>query len=125
MPGRQGRLGHPEDSGGSTMTHSPAELAALARIYPGVRLTGADRQCTIALTGDLDVSAEPDMYLLVDPLLTIGMTDIVIDMTEVDFCNAAGVRHLLCAFRLAQARSAVLRVDNPPPHIKSVLDLTG
>jgi len=79
VPCRQGCVGNTVDTEGSNMT----------------TLTVTGRQCTVVLSGPLDVTTDPDVYLLVDHLLAAGVTGVVLDLARVDFCNAAGARVLV------------------------------
>jgi anti-anti-sigma factor len=50
---------------------------------------------------------------------------VVIDLSEVDFCDCAGARVLVAAHGVARARGVPCRLSVPQPHVVWLLQLTG
>jgi anti-anti-sigma factor len=67
--------------------------------------------------GELDLSTAPEL----DRALSAADGDIVIDLRGVEFIDSSGIHALLRACR-ARPR---LRVENPTPAARRVLDLVG
>ena len=67
--------------------------------------------------GELDLSTAPEL----DRALSAEDADIVIDLRGVEFIDSSGIHALLDA-RRARPR---LRVENPTPATRRVLDLAG
>ncbi|MBG0567407.1 STAS domain-containing protein [Actinoplanes aureus] len=56
--------------------------------------------------------------------LGVPVRQIHIDLAEVDFCDAAGLRMLLAARRVAEARKATCHLHDPQPHLRWLLRAT-
>ncbi|GLY00159.1 MULTISPECIES: STAS domain-containing protein [Actinoplanes] len=87
----------------------------------------------ITLQGSLDaMSAEAlqsQLYDLtqVQDLIGLGapVRQIHIDVAGVDFCDAAGLRMLVAARRVAEARQATCHLHDPQPHLRWLLLATN
>ena len=81
---------------------------------------------TIArLEGDLDIAATP---VLRERLLSVpgpGMRLLIIDLSGVSFCDAAGLAVLIGAQRRTIARGIVVRLAAPRPQLAKLLRITG
>jgi anti-anti-sigma factor len=80
----------------------------------------------LRLAGELDVLTCPLLDAHLDQRL--GQADwdcLMVDLSDVSFCGAAGVYSLLRARRLADARGAELRLVAVGPPVRRVLELTG
>ncbi|GIF03256.1 STAS domain-containing protein [Actinoplanes siamensis] len=99
--------------------------------FAGTRIAGArtgDR-LTIHLRGSLDAMSVTalqtqlyDLTRVYDVLgLSMPVRQIHIDVTDVDFCDAAGLRMLVAARCVAQARDATCHLRNPQPHLRWLL----
>ncbi|MFI5497091.1 STAS domain-containing protein [Actinoplanes sp. NPDC051859] len=77
---------------------------------------------TVWVAGQLDGATRGVIFdALHDALDEHAVSQVVIDLTGVDFCDSAGCRALACAYRLATASGVVCRIRNPRPHVKAVL----
>ncbi|MEV6300465.1 STAS domain-containing protein [Actinoplanes sp. NPDC051861] len=100
----------------------------------GTRIVGSrdgDR-LLITLRGSLDamsVSAlQTQLYDLAQVYDLVGfgapVRQVHIDLAEVDFCDAAGLRMLVAARRVAEARQATCHLHDPQPHLRWLLRAT-
>jgi anti-anti-sigma factor len=100
----------------------------------GTRLDGSrdgDR-LLITLHGSLDAMSvdalQSQLYDLTRLHDLIGFGDPVrqihIDVARVDFCDAAGLRMLIAAWRVAEARQATCHLHSPQPHLQWLLRAT-
>lgn len=78
----------------------------------------------IVLVGKLDIAGAGAVEL---PLATVAgsRTNLVIDMTGVDFLASIGIRHLVLAARAASRASRRLVLLNPTPLVTNVLVTAG
>jgi anti-anti-sigma factor len=92
-----------------------ASLSALRR--PG---------CIIArLRGDLDIATTPAVRERLLGLLGPGVRLLIIDLSGVSFCDAAGLAVLIGTQRRATERRITVRVVAPRPHTATLLRITG
>lgn len=100
----------------------------------GIRIDGArdgDR-LLITLRGSLDAMSvdalQSQLYDLARVHDLIGLAgpvrQIHIDVAGVDFCDAAGLRMLVAARRVAEARQATCHLHGPQPHLRWLLRTT-
>jgi anti-anti-sigma factor len=100
----------------------------------GTRIDGerdGDR-LLITLRGSLDAMSatalQSQLYDLtqVHDLLGLGVPvrQIHIDLAGVDFCDAAGLRMLVAARRVAEARQATCHLHDAQPHLRWLLRAT-
>lgn len=82
--------------------------------------------CTIArLRGDLDIATTAAVREGLAGLLGPGVRLLIIDLSEVSFCGAAGLAVLIGTQRRAAARRITVRVAAPRPHTARLLRITG
>jgi len=89
----------------STRLSARAELSVLLR-----------SACTIArLRGDLDISTTPALREQLFDMLGTTVPLLIIDLSEVWFCDVAGLAVLIATQRRAAARRITVRLAAPPP----------
>lgn len=82
--------------------------------------------CAIArLRGDLDTAATPALRERLLGLLGPGVRLLVIDLSGVSFCDAAGLAMLVSTQRRAAARRITVRLAAPRPQTAKLLRITG
>ncbi|AEV86107.1 hypothetical protein ACWT_5090 [Actinoplanes sp. SE50] len=102
--------------------------------FAGAGVAGArtgDR-LLIHLRGSLDAMSvtalQTQLYDLTRVHDVLGLAapvrQIHIDLAEVDFCDAAGLRMLVAARCVADARDATCHLRNPQPHLRWLLRAT-
>lgn len=77
------------------------------------------------LTGDLDCATGDDLAGLVGQLLDAGHRRLVLDLTELAFCDARGLTALLTADRTVHAMGGSLTVTGVPTQVGELLQMTG
>jgi len=80
----------------------------------------------IRLTGELDLdTADRSRGSLESAVATAASPTIVVDLSELTFCDSSGIRALLALHRLAADAGRDLRVREPTRAVAQVLNLTG
>jgi len=81
---------------------------------------------TIAeLTGELDIASAPALREQLLSLLGPGSSRLVIDLSEVSFCDASGLAVLVNTGRRARLLGGFLRLAAVSPQVARVLNITG
>ena len=78
---------------------------------------------TLALEGRLDTTTAPDLEKELKNSLD-GITDLTLDMTNLDYISSAGLRVLLTAHK-AMMKQGQMKVTNASDIVKEVFDVTG
>jgi len=77
----------------------------------------------IALEGRLDTTTAPELEAELKTCLD-GITDLTLDMTNLDYISSAGLRVLLTAHK-AMMKQGQMKVTNASDIVKEVFDVTG
>jgi len=77
----------------------------------------------IALEGRLDTTTAPDLEKELKNSLD-GITDLTLDMTNLDYISSAGLRVLLSAHK-TMMKQGQMKVTNASEIVKEVFDVTG
>jgi anti-sigma B factor antagonist len=76
-------------------------------------------------SGDLDLDVLPDLRRLLDNAVAAGVARIDVDLRLVTFLDSSGLGAFVAAHRAAAARGAVLRLHEPSPLVRTVLEMTN
>jgi anti-anti-sigma factor len=79
----------------------------------------------IELRGDLDLAAVPALREHLLDALSHSTNTLILDLSEVSFCDASGLAVLVGAQHRAQLLGVTLSVAAPRPQIAKVLRITG
>ena len=80
----------------------------------------------VSLAGEIDLYTAP--HLQSELAAAMGPADpaqIVVDMSEVEFCDSTGMNVLLAAHRQACERGGGLALAQPRASVRKVLEVTG
>jgi anti-sigma B factor antagonist len=78
----------------------------------------------VRLAGELDLATEDGLPDLVRGLDGNGSHEVVLDLTDLTFCDACGLRALLNARRVVQAAGGRLILTGVPPLTRRLLAVT-
>ena len=76
------------------------------------------------LTGELDISTVGDIRAALAAAVT-AYRQVVIDLTDLAFCDCSGIGALVAAKNSAARRGTHLTVRNIPDHLARLLHITG
>jgi anti-sigma B factor antagonist len=91
-----------------------------------VKITDApDGRRVIRLDGELDMATAPQVTVALDwALTTPGTTEVVVDLTGLEFLDAIGIAVFVNAYRLARRRERTLRACGARGEVEMVLRVT-
>jgi anti-sigma B factor antagonist len=79
----------------------------------------------VALGGELDLAAAPDVAATVDDLLDVGFGRIVVDLRRLTFVDSAGIHTLIAAKEGAERRGSALSLLRGSRDVHRVFELTA
>lgn len=100
---------------GDTSAHTRAGLSILRR----------PAHVVVKLSGDLDIATTPALRERLTALLHPGMRLLVLDLSGVSFCDAAGLAVLIGTKRRAASLGIILRLAAPGAQVTKILRFTG
>jgi anti-sigma B factor antagonist len=85
-----------------------------------------DGMLVLSVSGELDLATAPDLCMRLTRLRMARRPIVVIDLTDLRFCDSTGLRALLGEAREARIAGGRLSVIVPPGSaVRRLLDLTG
>ena len=100
-----------------------AGLRQLARLTASLTVRGRVR--VVALTGELDFDSASLLSSLFEEALDTDGVRVVVDCSELVFCDSTGLNALVVARLAALQRGSVVSVAAPPPAMARVLSMSG
>ncbi|MEU6896201.1 STAS domain-containing protein [Streptomyces sp. NPDC046557] len=79
----------------------------------------------LSLTGDVDLHTAPALRPRVLELIEQGQHHLVMDMSQVEFCDSAGLSALIGIWHAAQAASGSMSLVAIPDRLQRMLSMTG
>jgi anti-sigma B factor antagonist len=80
----------------------------------------------VAVAGELDIATAPELCARLDATRSIRRLRMLVDLTEVDFCDSTGLRALLGAASEVRARGGRFAIVCPPAgDVARLLDVVG
>lgn len=77
----------------------------------------------ISLSGEIDLTRAPELHRMLDDVAFGDARDVVVDLTEVTFCDSTGLAFLAGLNEQCSRRGTLLTVSGPTRHVRRVLDL--
>ncbi|SNR36026.1 STAS domain-containing protein [Actinomadura mexicana] len=99
--------------------------AGTASPEAGLRREALTEHTVITITGDLDIASAPSLREPLEIALRDAGPLVVIDLSEVTFCDAAGLALLTGARRLTEPDGVALVLAAPSPHMVRLLRVSG
>lgn len=79
---------------------------------------------TVRPMGPLDTATSPILQEKLEPEMD-GVTDLVLDFTDVEYISSGGLRLLLLTEQEMENRKGMLTVTHVNDHVRSILDMSG
>jgi anti-sigma B factor antagonist len=80
--------------------------------------------CAVDVAGEIDMATVGQLRVLLDTLIDEGADEIVLRCAGIQFLDSSGIGALVAASNRLE-RPRALRIEQAPPHVRKVLDLTG
>lgn len=80
-------------------------------------------RAVVRLDGELDIASSGPLAQRFSDLLFQGHTRIVVDLTRLTFCDAAGLRAFVTASRLAKTHRGWLRIAAAQPRMTRIISI--
>ena len=101
----------------------------------GLRVTSSDyvpptlrldqpSDSTIAVSGELDMASAPQLAAAIEQIAGRGQNDIVLDLSELRFCDSSGLSVFVQAHRDLRAAGGGLTLRNPSERLLMLLATT-
>ena len=86
----------------------------------------SDGQWRIDVAGEIDMTTASQLTTAIYAVLAQpGVSSIVVDLAEVDFCDSSGIAALIAGRNLSIAQETRYAVVRPTGIVKAVLDISG
>ena len=79
---------------------------------------------TVTVSGRLDTSTAPNLETELKDSLN-GITELVFDISGLDYISSAGLRVLLSALKAMNAQKGTMRVTGANEMVREIFDVTG
>jgi len=79
----------------------------------------------VAVRGEIDLLTAPALEALVAALMDLGHLDLVLDLAELDFMDAQGLRVLAAASARLHSTTGSLTIRSPSAAVRRVLDVAA
>jgi anti-sigma B factor antagonist len=90
-----------------------------------VEVDRAPSRSVVRVRGEIDIASAPSLMEALDPLVEAG-AELVVDMSEVTFCDSSGLSVLVqCRERANGSGAGPLRLVITRPSITRVFEVTG
>ncbi|WP_343233674.1 STAS domain-containing protein [Streptomonospora sp. PA3] len=79
----------------------------------------------VAVRGEIDLYTAPQLQSGLVNALEDGARRLMVDMSQVEFCDSTGMSVLLSAMKRARTKEGDLALVAPKPGVRKVLEVTG
>lgn len=87
-------------------------------------ITRDDECIFVKVSGRLDAQSAPMLEDGMGEALD-GVTEITVDLGDLEFISSAGLRILLAAYKLMAKREGVFKIENASGDVMDVLEMSG
>jgi anti-anti-sigma factor len=110
--------------GGSDGTVITAELVEPAQLELSCR-TDSDGQQVVSMAGELDIATAEQAYAYVSDIIDDRPAPVSVDLSELTFCDAAGLGALARIARHARQAGRQLSLSSVRPSLLKIMRITG
>ncbi len=88
-------------------------------------ITNGQAAIVVAVSETIDALTAPELTRTLSSEISAGHSNLVVDLTHVEFMSSAGLRTLLGAVKEARTNGGDLRIASVNPGIDKVLKMSG
>jgi anti-sigma B factor antagonist len=103
---------------------SPEDVSSTDRLF-AVDVRHAEGRAVVALSGELDLAAAPELRERLAALSEEGDREVTLDLTHLDFIDSTGLSVLVMAFNRAHAAEGSMIIANPSLPVMRIFEITG
>jgi anti-anti-sigma factor len=90
-----------------------------------ISVDGGSEEDRVRLFGELDDSNAAELSRVMQSVLAQGSSDIVLDLSNVRFCDVQGVRLIVRSAATAREQGRTLKIVGAPAILAEALSITG
>ncbi|MGO9343067.1 MAG: STAS domain-containing protein [Acidimicrobiales bacterium] len=125
MPRSGGALGYAGRTGrGDGSAHTRGNESGMRAQEFQTIVSSLGTEAVVALSGELDVASSQGFTEELIGLIEGGTTELVIDLTRLDFIDSTGLSAILQANRKLDGKGQLV-LREPSPLVRQVLEVTG
>jgi anti-sigma B factor antagonist len=83
------------------------------------------RVSVVTVSGRVDSATAPELEGKLRELVDAGKTQLVLDLTNVEYMSSAGLRAMVSTLKAVKRVNGDLRISSPSPRVEEVLRLAG
>jgi anti-anti-sigma factor len=91
----------------------------------GIQSVGSERQCTLVLSGEVDLVTAPQLEDAVLQVCAEGANALALDLSDLTFIDSRGLRSILETQKLCAKYKAEFVLTPAPPQIQRLFEVTG
>ncbi|MHB1487790.1 MAG: anti-sigma factor antagonist [Acidimicrobiales bacterium] len=91
----------------------------------GVTVDFAGNQVVLGVRGDVDLLSAPDLAAFLDVIIDRGHASVVLDLSDLDFMDASGLRVIAAGVRRLGSLRGELAIRSAPALVTRILEITG
>ncbi|WP_159396467.1 STAS domain-containing protein [Streptomyces sp. Sge12] len=90
-------------------------------------MTGDDQRRVVHVGGEMDIDRAPMLHAALHAAITQpgGPAEIVVDLSDLSFCDSSGLNALIQARQTAAEHGRRIILRDPQPQFRRLLELTG
>lgn len=85
----------------------------------------AGHDVVLAVRGEADILTAPELGAIMDAILAQGHQSVVLDLAELEFMDASGLRVIARGARVLRPSGGVLTIRSPSAMVRRLLDIVG
>lgn len=84
-----------------------------------------DGTLIVTISGRLNAIYSPELEEKLVRYIEMGNTNLVLDLSELEYISSAGLRVLIAIMRRIKSASGSIRLMNPCPDVREVIEMSG